>query len=521
MEKTQEIGKELKLIAKSSVIVFIGLFLSKVFFYLYRLVVARVYGPEFYGLFSLAVIILLWTVSLFSFGLDQGLLRFIAYFRGKNEKEKIKNIFNYSIKFLLVSSIFAGIILFLLAETISINLFHNPNLIIFLQIFSFLIPVYIFTNIFLATIRAHENIFWYSMLENIIPNFLKLAILLIFFWIGLALNIVALSFFLGIFMTLIIAYFILKKIAKYLFHDNLNVSGDKEVKKSFFNYSWPIMFLGVVNSIFYWIDSFMIGIFSGAVDVGFYNAVVPIAALLGFIPEIFMQLFFPLITKEFSKKNFEKIKQLSQQIGKWIFILNLPLFFLMFLFPEQIILLLFGEEYIVAQNALRILSFGTLIATLSVSISRNLLLSLGRSKLMLFNITLLSSLNFILNFVLIPKFGINGAAFATTLSNIILGSILLLEIYFFKSIIPIRRKIFRIFLVSLMPLFVVIFIKNSIETNIFSFVLLSIFFLLFYTILLFLTKCLDKNDFFILFSLKDKFLQKSRIFSDDNNTPGK
>ena len=56
--KTQkEIDKGLKLIAKSSVIIFIGLIFSKIFTYAYRIIIARHFGPETYGLFSLAMIV--------------------------------------------------------------------------------------------------------------------------------------------------------------------------------------------------------------------------------------------------------------------------------------------------------------------------------------------------------------------------------------------------------------------------------------------------------------------------------
>ena len=57
MENNNEFDSNLKLIAKSSVIVFAGIFLSKIFTYLYRIIIAREFGPEAYGLFSLALVI--------------------------------------------------------------------------------------------------------------------------------------------------------------------------------------------------------------------------------------------------------------------------------------------------------------------------------------------------------------------------------------------------------------------------------------------------------------------------------
>ncbi len=55
---SSEINTGLKMLAKSSMIVLIGIFLSKLFTYIYRIVIARYFGPEVYGVFSLALIIL-------------------------------------------------------------------------------------------------------------------------------------------------------------------------------------------------------------------------------------------------------------------------------------------------------------------------------------------------------------------------------------------------------------------------------------------------------------------------------
>ena len=120
MKKIQKdenrITENLKLIVKSSFIVFIGLFLSKLFFYLYRLLIARFFGPEEYGVFSLAFSIFLFFALLFTFGLDKGLLRFISFYRGKNETDKIRHLISFSERVLFISSLSGALILFLLAE---------------------------------------------------------------------------------------------------------------------------------------------------------------------------------------------------------------------------------------------------------------------------------------------------------------------------------------------------------------------------------------------------------------------
>ena len=52
-----KVHNSLGMLAKSSLIVLFGLFISKVFAYIYRIIIARQFGAEEYGLFSLAIVI--------------------------------------------------------------------------------------------------------------------------------------------------------------------------------------------------------------------------------------------------------------------------------------------------------------------------------------------------------------------------------------------------------------------------------------------------------------------------------
>ena len=90
MERKDSRGAQniLNLIAKSSLIVLLAVLISKILTYVYRIVIVRVYGPEVYGVFSLAIIIFTISITLASLGLYEGLLRYIPFYRGRKEKKK-------------------------------------------------------------------------------------------------------------------------------------------------------------------------------------------------------------------------------------------------------------------------------------------------------------------------------------------------------------------------------------------------------------------------------------------------
>ena len=490
----QKINTGLKLIVKSSVVVFIGLFLSKILIYFYRIIIARYYGPEVYGLFTLGIMILSAIVALASFGFSEGLVRYVSFYRGKKGKNKIRFLYRTSLLILTISGIIAGLILFFLSDFISVTFFHNAELIIFLKIFSFLIPVFIFANIFLAFLRAYEKISEFSFVFNILQNVIKVAFLGLFVFLGWTTNAIAFSYFLGIFSMFVVAYFLCRyKLPQIFLGYDLSKEEKKQIKKEFVSYSWPILFLGVITLIFSWIDSFSIAYFMDVSSVGFYNAAFPIAALMGVAPELFRQLFLPLITKEYSRGNLEVIKELSKQSAKWIFIINLPLFIILFLFPGAVINLLFGSEFISATMALRILCISGIFTSLNLLLV-NLILMAGKSKIILINLVVFSILNLVLNILLVPLFGINGAAASTTFVNIGMALVLFIEVKSSVKIVPLRRKMLRILLISIIPTGILLILKSFISINIFSLVLLGAFFFLLYFALIFLTRSFDRND---------------------------
>jgi O-antigen/teichoic acid export membrane protein len=496
------INHGLKLLVKSSFIVSITLIMSKILLYLYRITVARKFGPEIYGLFSLSIVLASWFRIFSGLGINEGLLRYISLFRAKKEKEKIQYLLKKSFYILMFTSILAGILLFYFSEFIAMKFFHNSNLIIFLKIFSLTVPFTVLGATFLSVIRAFERIGWFVFISEVFGNLVQLIFLI---FLGVSSTSVPVSYLIGTFSIFAMSYFISKKSISKISVSNkeINSPKNKKIFKEMFAYSWPVLFYGIANFIFYWTDSFMIGIFKNVESVGFYNAAVPIAMFL-FLPfNLFGQLFFPLVTKEFSKGNMNAVKQLSQQVGKWIFMIVMPLFVILIIFPGVFINLLFGSEYLVAENALRFLSVGALFWTLS-SISQELLYMKGKSKLILFDMICAAVINMILNAIFIPLYGITGAAFATMLSTIIFSALLFIQSYKLLSIIPFRRKMLGIALIVIISTLLLLVIKSIIEVNLLSLILCSIFFTAIYTLLILLTNCLDKNDWYILKTLFEK-----------------
>jgi len=507
-KKDDRLDSSLKIIVKSSLFVFIFLLFSRIIFYFYRVIIARDFGPDIYGSFSLALAIFSFAITLSFLGFSEGILRFTPLYRGTKKINNIRYILRWSISILTISSVLFGALLFFASEFISINIFHDPNLIIFLKVLSFVFPFCIIGSVFLCFIRGFEKAKEYTFISEFLQNAAKLVFLIFFIVLGMKSSSIVFSHFAGVLLVSIVSYFYCRYKLPEIFKKNvLNGKTKKKVRSKFVFYSIPLIFSGILYVLFGYMDSILIGIFKSPSDVGFYNAALPIATFLSFIPTLFLQIFFPMITREFFEKKFELVHESAKQVQKWVFIINLPLFFLMFLFSGAFINLFFGAQYLVAEQALRILSVGFFFYSMT-QISENLILAIGKSKILLVNVSVLILLNIVLNLILIPKYGIEGAALSVTLSYILLYITLLFQVHYYMKIFPLKRKMFLVLISAIIPALLLIYIKQFVQINLISIILLVVLFFLLYTLLIFITKSFDENDLTIIRAIRKKVFFK-------------
>ena len=100
---------------------------------------------------------------------------------------------------------------------------------------------------------------------------------------------------------------------------------------------------------------------------------------------------------------------------KWCFLLTFPLFALIFVYPEFLITKLYGAEYVSGATALRILALG-FIANSYFGFNYHTLLASGDSDFLMKCSVASAGINAVINFMLIPEYGMVGAAIGTAVS---------------------------------------------------------------------------------------------------------
>jgi O-antigen/teichoic acid export membrane protein len=496
-KKEDEHIHSLTQIIKGAGIVFFGMVLGKIIGFFYTMIVARI-GTEQFGLLNLGLSVVSLVVIFSLLGFDSGILRYIPYYHGKGDKSRIKGALTSSFRICLPLSIFLMAIVLIFSPYIAVSFFHNQKLIPILRIFALMIPFSVVTTLLLASFRAFRRVDYQVGLNEIAEKVIRLLTTFLLISWGFGILGATYSYLISIVLICIISLFILEKRVFPVF--------DKKIKSVYYfkelsSYSLPLMFANIMIFLIAWTDTLMLGYFRTASEVGIYNAAHSTAALIFILPTGIISLFLPILMGFYSNKRYNQIKKFHKTVSRWIFLFNFPVFLVLAIFPTQIIRIIFGREYTAAALPLAILVFGYILYSLAYTSSNIIGMAKKTGWILLITIILAAS-NILLNFLLIPLYGVNGAAVATSISYIIGSLFLLFFSYKLLKVWAMDKSFFKtfftgLFSVGIMYLFIH-YVLSPIPYSGFLGVLyfgaiFSVFFV-FYFALLFLLRSFERED---------------------------
>lgn len=398
----------------------------------------NVLGPASYGIYILALSLLRFAQYLGTFGLNQGIVKFGAIFISDNKQEMVKGLLLFSFLFSLFVSLSLAVVIFLFSDYLSIQVFNEPGLIVILKMISWALPLLIFTHLSASFCQALKRFDLQQIIINIINPLVNLLLVAVFFFIGYRLKGAVTALLLALLASSITGLFINYKLFPGLISEIKPVFKPLKVLR----FSIPTMFIGISYLLLTYTDRLMLGYFGKASDVGIYSAAVSISVLMTLILGAFSLIISPIMADLYHHKRIQELSAVYQLITRWILIGTLPLFVVIILYSPHI-MSLFGPSFAVGSLILVILSCGQLINVGTGPIGKLLEMTGYQDISLVLGVTL-AVMNIILNYLLIPRFGGYGAAWATAVSNTTIFSglvffayrLLKVKIYNLKIIVP-------------------------------------------------------------------------------------
>ncbi|MBT3324094.1 flippase [archaeon] len=476
-------------IVRGAFFIFIGLFFSKLLNFAFRTIVARWLGPADYGILSLGIAVFSIVGMVASLGLEHGVERYLGYFYG--QKKEMKNIIFSGLKIALISSLIFAVLLFLFSSQLSSLISSNGTLKYFLLILALVLPFWVLTELFMAVFRGTKKIEHYITVRQIVEPGVKVLLAVAFLYYGYSLFGVMWAYVLSYFVSFLVGMLIVWKLISKYKDQNLG----KSFGKKLLTFSWPLLFMGALFTCMTWIDTLMIGYFLTEELVGVYNVAIPLAALLVIPVNLFKGLFIPVVSKLYAEKKFKEIKKVYKKLLTWFVSLTFPLFMFMFYYTGELIVFLFGVDYIGALWPMRILLLGTMVVTF-FGVLGLLYNSFAMTKLKLVISFIATGIGVVLNIVFIQSYGITGAALATAFSFLVFNILLFVPLFrkFRISLLDfdLVKQYLKVIIVGVLSFFALVWIFGSVEK--YSLILFALVYGFVYLLFLFLFGGISKED---------------------------
>lgn len=424
-----ELKEQIKSIIKQTTILFGGNALELPLRYLYSIMLARFLGVELTGIYFLGLSVINFIAITGRFEMQDAVLRFVSSYEGALDKARSKGVVLSAARIVLMFGALTAAAVFFLSGTISETVFKQPLLKKALIGFAVSIPFTGLLSMSVSYFQARLKMKYSVMVQSIAQPLAGMAVLLLVCSSGAKLYGAVFAYVASILISFVIAVYFASRLALF---DNKVVPVNQAAQ--LLKFSLPLVFASMLHFAIQWMDTFIVGYFRSAHELGIYSIAVRTASLCTVFLVPFNMVFSPFISDLCSKNMVSSLANLYKLLTKWLVTLTLPLFLFIALYAADI-LALFGPGFSAGREALLVLAFGQIFNVVASSVYQIILMS-GRSRTVLVNSICVCLLNLALNLFMIPRYGFRGAAIANTATIIIFNLIMMAEVYIFMRIHP-------------------------------------------------------------------------------------
>ena len=384
-----------------------------VLLYVYHMVLAKFLGANDYGVFSYALVVLNVITVISLLGLQTGTLRFSAAYASTGELGRFKGVFIRSHQMVLVSGfLFVGLF-FVFMRFFGSKI--NVEIAAILPSIIWLIPIMGLSRVRRFILNGLKRVTDSLLPENLILPVGALIFIGTFsiFFGRLDARWALIGYMTGAVLGLLAGWLLLARALPVKF----KATRPEYDTRTLLKVSLPMMFTSVWQIGIVRFDQLILGVMCTMSEVGIYSVAVKMAIFVEFGASIINVILAPMISICFHKGDTERLQFIVDQALRWIFIISAPFAALLILLGDEILGFM-GTAYVDGRFSLSLLVISYLISAFYGCVGF-LLTMTGHQNQYAYVMTLSSLLNIVMNLLLIPRYGINGAAFSALVSRIL------------------------------------------------------------------------------------------------------
>jgi O-antigen/teichoic acid export membrane protein len=381
---------------------------------------ARLLGPSDYGIYAVVISLMTMVNLILTTGIPQAVSKYVAHDDGGAEEIK-----KTALKMQLVFSLAIFLVYFLLAEQIAL-LLNDASLTPYLRASSFIVPGYAVYSIlvgYLNGLREYQK----QAITAVSYSIFKAVFILAMVLAGYAVIGAVVGFVFAPIAGLLVAVYFTRhgKIGERLpilagnkvppiheiVEDTLNRTPSITVKQ-IMDFAVPIALFSVATNLIMSVDLFFVKAYLTNYDTGIYSAASMIARVPFFLIGGLYGALFPAISNSTASNNIEKTRKYISQSLKYSLMAMVPAVVIISAMADKILPLVYSGEYAGGAQVLSILVVGLGFYSLFFLFT-TILNGSGRPRDSLILGVVVLGLDVLLNFMLVPRYEMIGAAVAT------------------------------------------------------------------------------------------------------------
>ena len=442
-------------VSRHSAIFFAGTMFAAVAGYFFKVYLARVLGADALGIYALGMTIVGFLAVFNGLGMSQSAVRFVATYTATDKTDLLRGFLTRSLTLLLVSNALLGGMVLLAGPWIAVRFYHAPALVSYLGLFVAIMILGVLTTFCGQVLAGYKDIARRTLISTFGAISLTILFTLVLIRIGMGLR--------GYIAAQVAsAVVVLMLLVAGVFR--LTPPGARSLalpwphlEREVFSFSAAVFGMDLMVFLIGQADKILIGVYLNPHEVGIYSVA---AALVTFVPVVLQsvnQIFSPTIADLHARGQRQLLGRMFQTLTKWILGFTVPLAAVMIVFARPL-MQIFGTEFEVGWPILIIGTAGQLINCAVGSVGYLLLMSGKQRTLMKIQIVMAAT-TVLLNVLLIPRWGILGAAAAGAITTILTNLWSLSRVRSSLGLFPYNRTYFRLLLPVLASLAVVLAIR--------------------------------------------------------------
>lgn len=401
--------------------------LSLIFGFVFNWMIAHFYGAESLGFLISSISVLTLVALIPQFGLDTAFLRFVSEYNTKKQPQTIALILIKSLSVMIPLGVVVTVAFYFSAGYIATVVFKKPYLAEHLRYISFGIVPMAMYFLFSEGLRGLKKIKEQTIIQNPSRFFISMILILFSVYIlGEKIN-PSLIFSVSIILTMFLSIYYWRKFFILQNEVQKNAEQTTIAYSEIFKLSVPLLLASSTSFMVSWTDTIVLTMYRSDEEVAVYNTAMKFSTFAKLNLLAINSIAAPKFVELFSSKNFTALQKVAKQTTKLVFWTSIPATLIMLIFPS-FILGIYGDIFKTGTSSLVILVIAQFIGVTCGSVGYFLQMT-GSQKLFQNIILGVTALNILLNFLLIPSYGMQGAAIAGFIT-IVLQNVV--SVYFIK-----------------------------------------------------------------------------------------